>query len=1021
MNSSPDSRVKFPLGLQITNPNGSDNDAEAEAKQRASLAEWLNTIIPNLSLPVKATDEELRACLADGTVLCRILNRLKPGSVNEAGDSEVSSVSRSENVGRFLAAMDELELPRFDIANLEKGSMKMVISCLMTLRAQFVAIGDNFIALSSPRAKCSSPRWDSSSRSPTPIFGEDKQKFMSDPNFQRTSRSTFSSGKGVDARDVANMSYICGFTLIYPNAKYTLWFHAFTLLTDSSAASMQHGGHKFHEVFQLKQGRYADLPAAKISEMMKSNSLDNAPTQSLLSVVNGILDESVEKKNGEIPHRVACLLRKVVQEIERRISTQSEHLRTQNKMFKAREEKYQSRIKVLEALASGASEEAQVVASQIQHVNEQVNQIQQVTDQVNERVKNVDNSKLEELKKLEENAVRLTKEKEQYVIQISELTKEKEQYDVQISEVKKKFEDVKESHEQHCLRMETETKNAKANLEKRIEELECLLKDSSSKMNQLESHSTGSSTKVNDLESRLVDSSSKVNVLESRLVDSSTKVIDLESRLVDSSSKVKELEGHLTSSSSKVKELENNLVDSSTKVKALEGNLADSNSKVKELESNLVNSSTKVKNLETNLVDSSTKVKELEYNLTDSNTKVKKLESNLLDSSTKVKELEGRLVDTSTRVKELETYSESINLTWSRKHMGYKKVMDSQIGVLQGLRSSSVFIKQELATTRNNYSQEFNILVTVHVRGKDLKTGSGLHGNLHLVDLAGSERIDRSEVTGDRLKEAQHINKSLSALGDVIFALAQKSAHVPYRNSKLTQILQTSLGGQAKTLMFVQLNPDLPSFSESLSTLKFAERVSGVELGTARSSKEGRDVKELMDQVASLKDTIAKKDEEIERLQLVKSVSPRINGERRGTGSPLRYASSSPKSESPTKSVDDSKHQNESSPRQLKVAENNGNGDYEESISSDGTLSVGTDPDSTQEIPRHPKGSKPSENRERPKVASKPVRSVTRPREVASTTATREISKGSTGIKKSASISSLNKPPPPSTGRRLWQ
>lgn len=62
------------------------------------------------------------------------------------------------------------------------------------------------------------------------------------------------------------------------------------------------------------------------------------------------------------------------------------------------------------------------------------------------------------------------------------------------------------------------------------------------------------------------------------------------------------------------------------------------------------------------------------------------------------------------------------------------------------------------------------------------------------MDLAGSERIDRAEVVGDRLKEAQHINKSLAALGDVIFALAQKSPHVPFRNSKLTQVLQSSLG-----------------------------------------------------------------------------------------------------------------------------------------------------------------------------------------------------------------------------------
>lgn len=87
----------------------------------------------------------------------------------------------------------------------------------------------------------------------------------------------------------------------------------------------------------------------------------------------------------------------------------------------------------------------------------------------------------------------------------------------------------------------------------------------------------------------------------------------------------------------------------------------------------------------------------------------------------------------------------------------------------------------------------FSIL-TVHVRGKELISGSMLKGCLHLVDLAGSERVDKSEAVGERLKEAQHINRSLSALGDVIAALAQKSSHVPYRNSKLTQVLQDSLG-----------------------------------------------------------------------------------------------------------------------------------------------------------------------------------------------------------------------------------
>lgn len=178
------------------------------------------------------------------------------------------------------------------------------------------------------------------------------------------------------------------------------------------------------------------------------------------------------------------------------------------------------------------------------------------------------------------------------------------------------------------------------------------------------------------------------------------------------------------------------------------------------------------------------------------------------------------------------------------------------------------------ATALNDRSSRSHSCLTVHVQGKDLTSGTILRGCMHLVDLAGSERVDKSEVTGDRLKEAQHINKSLSALGDVISSLAQKNAHVPYRNSKLTQLLQDSLGGQAKTLMFVHISPETDAIGETISTLKFAERVATVELGAARVNRDSADVKELKEQISNLKAALARKEGETEAKQSKISGSP---------------------------------------------------------------------------------------------------------------------------------------------------
>ncbi|KAK3446662.1 hypothetical protein EUGRSUZ_A02334 [Eucalyptus grandis] len=176
------------------------------------------------------------------------------------------------------------------------------------------------------------------------------------------------------------------------------------------------------------------------------------------------------------------------------------------------------------------------------------------------------------------------------------------------------------------------------------------------------------------------------------------------------------------------------------------------------------------------------------------------------------------------------------------------------------------------STALNNRSSRSHSVLTVHVQGKDV-SGSILRSCLHLVDLAGSERVDKSEVTGERLKEAQYINRSLSCLGDVITALAQKNSHVPYRNSKLTLLLQDSLGGNAKTLMLAHVNPERDSFGESMSTLKFAQRVSTVELGAARLNKETSEVMQLKEQVENLKKALASK--EMQSMQFSRTKEPK--------------------------------------------------------------------------------------------------------------------------------------------------
>jgi len=143
-------------------------------------------------------------------------------------------------------------------------------------------------------------------------------------------------------------------------------------------------------------------------------------------------------------------------------------------------------------------------------------------------------------------------------------------------------------------------------------------------------------------------------------------------------------------------------------------------------------------------------------------------------------------------------------------------------------------------TNMNEHSSRSHLVFTLTAQCKPLSAAATTTSALTLIDLAGSERLDKSHATGDRLKEAQAINKSLSALGDVIQALGERGkagGHIPFRNSKLTYLLQDQLSGNAKVGFFVNASPVEWNVQETLCSLRFAERCRKTELGSAQGDK----------------------------------------------------------------------------------------------------------------------------------------------------------------------------------------
>ncbi|KAH7862695.1 hypothetical protein Vadar_008206 [Vaccinium darrowii] len=690
---------------------------------------------------------------------------------------------------------------------------------------------------------------------------------------------------------------------------------------------------KFDEVSLLKHGSYDDLPTAKISELMKLMNLENSSTQLLFSLVNKVLDGSIERKNGDVPQSMAFLLKKVVQEIERRVSTQAENFQKQNNLYKIHEEKCKPRVRVLETLTSGLSEENEVVMNQLQRIK-------------------IEKIEIEDKKKGEER-------------DILRLMKERDYSDTKISVLEKELEQARNTYEMQLLQLETQAEETKVELEKMLMEREGLLTDSRNRVKELEVFSKSKTQRwrkkelnyksfldsqsgfLQDL--RVASESIKRKVLKTQKVYSEEfnhLGVKLKG-LIDAAANYHNVLAENRKLYNEVQDLKGNirvycrirpfLPGQSQKQTTIEyvgenGELVVANPLKQGKDSHRLFKFNKVFGPTTTqeevFVDTQPLIRSVldgysvcifaygqtgsgkTYTMTGPN--IQSMEHwgvnyRALNDLFLISQNRKSFMAYEVSVQMIEIYNEQVrdllSVGTSQKRLGIWNtaqpnglaVPDASIhsvtstaDVLE-LMSIGLMNRAVGATALNERSSRSHSVLTVHVRGVDLETDAVLRGSLHLVDLAGSERVDRSEARGDRLREAQHINKSLSALGDVIFALAQKSPHIPYRNSKLTQVLQSSLGGQAKTLMFVQLNPDVESYSETISTLKFAERVSGVELGAARTNKEGRGVRDLMEQVALLKDTIAKKDEEIGRLQLLKTS---VNGERRDMSSP-RYGSPS--------------------------------------------------------------------------------------------------------------------------------
>uniref|UniRef100_A0A914D502 Kinesin-like protein n=1 Tax=Acrobeloides nanus TaxID=290746 RepID=A0A914D502_9BILA len=184
-------------------------------------------------------------------------------------------------------------------------------------------------------------------------------------------------------------------------------------------------------------------------------------------------------------------------------------------------------------------------------------------------------------------------------------------------------------------------------------------------------------------------------------------------------------------------------------------------------------------------------------------------------------------------------------------------------------------------TNMNEHSSRSHAIFIVTVECCEIGPDGENHirvGRLNLVDLAGSERQAKTGAIGERFKEATKINLSLSALGNVISALVDgKSSHVPYRDSKLTRLLQDSLGGNSKTVMVANIGPASYNFEETMSTLRYASRAKSIK-NRPRINEDPKDalLREFQEEINRLKSMLGKRGGSASRRRRRKSMQSKL-------------------------------------------------------------------------------------------------------------------------------------------------